>query len=66
MRESSGRQNAYNASSACAGLLQLHPGWYRGHWGVPAGDPFDPEYNLRTGRIIWGRCGWSPWAATYY
>lgn len=62
MRESSGRQNALNPSSNCAGLLQLHPGWYRGWWGMKAGNPFNPEYNLRTGYLIWRKCGWSPWA----
>lgn len=61
MRESSGRERALNPSGA-AGLLQLMPGWYRGGWGIPAGDPFDPEYNLHSGLRIYRKCGWSPWA----
>jgi hypothetical protein len=62
MRESSGRQNALNTSSACAGLLQMHPGWYHGHWGYPSFNPFDPEQNLKAGLWVWKRQGWRPWA----
>ena len=61
MRESSGRARAYNPSGA-AGLCQLMPGWYRGQWGIPAGNPFDPEYNLRSAYLMWRKCGFSPWA----
>lgn len=61
MRESSGRARAYNPSGA-SGLLQLMPGWYTGQWGIPAGDPFDPEYNLRSGYIMWRQVSWTPWA----
>ena len=60
-RESSGRQYAHNPSGA-SGLLQLMPGWFTGAWGIPAGNPYDPEYNLRSGLLIWQRGGWSPWA----
>lgn len=62
MRESSGRPTALNPSSHCSGLLQLISGWYTGAWGPPAGNPFDPEYNLRTGLWIWRHGGWSAWA----
>jgi len=61
MRESSGRARAYNPSGA-AGLCQLMPGWYRGTWGARAGNPFDPEYNLRTALWIYQREGWAPWS----
>lgn len=60
-RESSGRPRALNPSGA-AGLLQTMPGWYRGQWGIPAFNPFDPEQNLRAGYLIWSRSGWQPWA----
>lgn len=60
-RESSGRPRALNPSGA-AGLLQMMPGWYRGQWGIPAFNPFDPEQNLRAGYLIWSRSGWQPWA----
>jgi len=60
MRESSGRENARNPSGA-SGLLQLMPGWWTGQWGVPAGNPFDPEYNLRSGYLMWCKAGWQPW-----
>jgi len=59
-RESSGRAKAYNPSGA-AGLLQMMPGWYRGQWGIPSFNPFDPEENLRAGYRVWRKCGWSPW-----
>jgi hypothetical protein len=61
-RESSGRQNALNASSGAAGLLQFMPQWYRGQWGYPAFNPFDPEQNLRAGYWVWRRQGLEPWA----
>jgi hypothetical protein len=64
-RESSGRENARNPSGA-SGLLQLMPGWWTGQWGVPAGNPFDPEYNLRSGHLMWHKSGWSPWSLTAY
>ena len=60
-RESSGREHAYNPSGA-AGILQLMPGWYRGQWGVPAGDPFDAMYSLKTGLLMWKKVGFQPWA----
>ncbi len=65
MRESSGRPNALNPSSGAAGLLQFMPQWYRGYWGHPPFNPFDPETNLRVGWWLYQRQGWSPWAATY-
>lgn len=55
MRESSGRPRALNASSGCAGLLQIHP-----CHGVA--NVFDPEVNLRAGLRLYRQCGWSPWA----
>lgn len=60
-RESSGRAAAHNPSGA-SGLLQLMPGWWTGQWGVPAGNPFDPEYNLRSGYLMWRKVGWQPWS----
>jgi len=60
-RESSGRANAHNPSGA-SGLMQLMPGWWTGAWGLPAGNPYDPEYNLRTALLIWHRGGWGAWA----
>ena len=60
-RESSGRARAYNPSGA-AGLLQFMPGWYRGLWGYPAFDPFDPEQNLRAGLHVWREEGFQPWS----
>jgi len=61
-RESSGRVRAVNPSSGCAGLLQFQPAWYRGQWGYPAFDPFDPEANLRAGLHLWREVGMQPWA----
>ena len=61
MRESSGRERAYNPSGA-AGLLQFMRGWYSGAWDYPAFDPFDPEQNLRAGLHIWREQGFGPWA----
>jgi hypothetical protein len=65
-RESSGRERALNASSSCAGLLQLHPGWYRGWWHLSGVrqpfDPFDAETNLHAGYHMWRAQGWAPWS----
>lgn len=61
-RESSGRVRAVNPSSGCAGLLQFQPAWYRGQWGYPAFNPFDPEANLRAGLHLWREVGMQPWA----
>ena len=56
-RESSGRQRALNASSGCAGLLQILPSNVTQPWRL-----FDPEYNLRQGLRLYRLAGWSPWA----
>jgi len=55
MRESSGRARALNASSGCAGLLQIHP-----CHGVA--NVFDPLVNLAAGLRLWRASGWGPWA----
>jgi len=61
--ESGGDPNAVNhLPPYCRGLLQLARGWWTGAWGPPAGNPFDPEYNLRTGLWIWRHQGWAPWS----
>ena len=57
MRESSGRQRALNASSGCAGLLQILPSNVTQPWRL-----FDPEYNLRQGLRLYRLAGWSPWS----
>ena len=57
MRESSGRPNAVNSSSGCAGLLQILPSNVSQPWRL-----FDPEYNLRQGLRVYRLAGWSPWA----
>lgn len=62
MRESSGRARALNPSSGAAGLLQFMPQWYRGQWGYPVFNPFDPEANLRAGVWLWRHEGLSPWS----
>lgn len=65
LRESGGRPDAHNQSGA-SGLMQLMPGWFLGSWGMPAGNPFDPHYNLDTSFSMWKREGWRPWALTAY
>jgi len=62
MRESSGRTRALNSSSGAAGLLQFMPQWYRGQWGYPVFNPFDPEANLRAGVWLWRHEGLGPWS----
>lgn len=62
-RESRGQPRARNPYSGCAGLLQLHPNWYRGVWWPYRFDPMDGPTNLKYGHKIWHRAGgWSPWA----
>jgi len=61
-RESGGFPGIMNSQgSGAAGLLQLMPGWYTGQWGLPAGNPRDPRYNLRSGHLMWHKEGWRPW-----
>jgi hypothetical protein len=63
MRESSGRELAYNGVIGCSGLLQIWPGH------VPASCRqllFDAEYNLRVGLKLWRSQGWQPWSLTAY
>ena len=61
-RESGGYPGIMNSQgSGAAGLLQLMPGWYTGQWGLPAGNPRDPRYNLRSGHLMWHKEGWRPW-----
>lgn len=57
MRESSGRERAYNSVIGCTGLLQIWPG----HVSDPA-NLFHAEYNLTVGLRLYHQCGWSPWA----
>lgn len=59
-RESRGLPTAHNPSGA-SGLLQCMPGWYTGAWGYPSFDPFSPRANLKCGRWLYGKEGWSPW-----
>lgn len=54
--ESGGDPNACNASSGCAGLLQLAPCHYRGRF-----DPYVPRANLAYGLKLWRGSGWQPW-----
>jgi hypothetical protein len=54
--ESGGNPSAYNASSGCAGLLQLAPCHYRGRF-----DPLRPRANLACGLKLWRGSGWQPW-----
>ena len=62
MRESSGRERAYNPSGA-SGLLQLMAGFYAGdYYNFPNFDPFNPELNLYYGHKAWHVSGWAPWA----
>lgn len=56
--ESGGNPRACNASSRCAGLLQLHPCWWDGRWSF---DPFDPRLNLAYGLKVKRLSGWSAW-----
>ena len=51
-----GNPSAYNASSGCAGLLQLAPCHYRGRF-----DPLRPRANLACGLKLWRGSGWQPW-----
>jgi hypothetical protein len=64
--ESGGCPGAYNETSGCAGLMQLHPMFYTRRWPIlgvkRAFDPFDPEENLRAAEGIQDDCGWGPWA----
>ena len=61
-RESGGYPGIMNSQgSGAAGLLQLMPGWYTGQWGLPAGDPRDPRYNLHSGYLMWKTERWRPW-----
>lgn len=57
MRESSGRERAYNGVIGCTGLLQIWPGNVSQPWRL-----MDAEYNLRQGLRLYRECGWSPWA----
>ena len=56
--ESGGNPRAFNASSRCSGLLQLHPCWWDGRWSF---DPFDPRLNLAYGLKVKRLSGWSAW-----
>lgn len=56
-RESSGNPRALNSSSGCAGLFQLSPGHWAGHF-----DPFDARLNAAYSLRLWRRSGWSPWS----
>ena len=61
-RESGGYPGIMNSQgSGAAGLLQLMPGWYTGQWGLPAGNPRDPRYNLHSGYLMWKTERWGPW-----
>lgn len=53
-RESGGCVRALNASSGCAGLLQIHP-----CHGVA--NACDPLVNLRAGLRLYRAAGWQPW-----
>jgi soluble lytic murein transglycosylase-like protein len=55
--ESGLNPRAYNASGA-AGLFQLMPLWYRGHWHF---DPFDPVANVHYAHLMFLAYGWGPW-----
>ncbi len=57
--ESGGNPRAFNASSRCSGLLQLHPCWWDGRWSF---DPFDPRLNLAYGLKVKRLSGWSAWS----
>lgn len=57
--ESGGNPRAYNSSSGCAGLLQLHPCWYNDYWHF---DPYDPRLNLLYGLKVKRMYGWSQWS----
>lgn len=57
--ESGGSPRAYNESSGCSGLLQLHPCWYNDYWHF---DPFDPRLNLLYGLKVKRMYGWSQWS----
>jgi hypothetical protein len=57
MRESSGRERAYNGVIGCTGLLQIWPGHVSDPWRLT-----DAMYNLQVGLRLWRSQGWSPWA----
>jgi len=57
--ESEGDRLAHNASSGCAGLLQLHPCWYSGKWSF---DPYTARLNLSFAREVRDLCGWGSWS----
>jgi hypothetical protein len=57
MRESSGRERAYNSVIGCSGLLQIWPG----HVSNPS-RLFEAEYNLTVGLRLYRSSGWAPWA----
>ena len=56
MRESSGRERAYNPSGA-TGLLQILRSNSKQPWRL-----MDAEFNLREGLRLYRLCGWSPWS----
>lgn len=62
-RESGGNPRAKNPASTASGLLQF----LAFHWDG-TGDygwqfnPFDARQNLRHGHLLYGHCGWTPWA----
>lgn len=56
--ESGGDPFAVNASSRCAGLLQLHPCWYSGSFFF---NPYDARENLRIGLWLRRNAGWQSW-----
>ena len=64
--ESGGWPLSYNASSGCAGLMALHPGFYTGQWPIN-GRCYkfswrDPEENLRAAEGIHDTEGFGPWS----
>lgn len=56
-RESRFDPHAYNRSGA-AGLFQLMPIWYRGHWHF---DPFSAYLNTFYAHRLYLMAGWGPW-----
>jgi len=64
--ESGGWPLAFNKSSGCAGLMQLHPMFYTGQWAIQgvkeAFNWRDPEVNLRKAEGVQDDSGWGPWA----
>lgn len=70
--ESTFNASATNPSSGTRGLMQIHPGWFRG-WNGNAPDPeinalytwddmYDPRANVHVASIIFRRNGSSPWS----